>query len=215
VEGSGPSVNEAWALSGTYLEACNCDVICPCRRIGGRAGGRSTYGICTGALSWAVEGGHAGDVDLGGRRVVLVTRYDDDEPGSPWDFLLYLDDSADERQRDALSAIFLGHAGGPPLKQFPWAFKPSRLVEVRTAEIEIDHTPRRGWFRAGEDVTVRVGGVVEDQEPVTCVIPGHHQSGVEVYAEELRSTAAPALDFAFTGRCGYVSRFAYSRDRVS
>ena len=48
-----------WAISGTYLEACNCEVICPCRRVGGRAGGRSTYGTCQGALSWAVLDGRA------------------------------------------------------------------------------------------------------------------------------------------------------------
>ena len=30
-----------WQLAGTYLEACNCEAVCPCRRIGGRAGGRS------------------------------------------------------------------------------------------------------------------------------------------------------------------------------
>src|SRR4051794_39393755 len=94
--GGGRGVSlQPWALSGTYLEACNCDVICPCRRVGGRAGGDSTYGICVGALSWAIERGQAGDLDLAGRRVVLVSRYDDDEEGSPWDFLLYIDESAD------------------------------------------------------------------------------------------------------------------------
>src|SRR5215218_7506959 len=72
-----------WSLAGTYLESCNWDVICPCRRIGGRAGGRSTYGICEGALSWAIERGRADDVDLAGLAVVLALRYDDDEPGSP------------------------------------------------------------------------------------------------------------------------------------
>jgi hypothetical protein len=202
---------QPWALSGTYLEACNCEVICPCRRIGGQAGGRSTYGTCMGALSWAIEHGHAGELDLGGLRVVLVCRYDDDEPGSPWDFLLYLDESANVSQRDALSAIFLGHAGGTPLKQFPWAFKPSRLIDVRAVRIELDHTPRRGWFRAGSDVEVRVAGAVPDQEPVTCVIPGHHQSGAEVQVDELRSTAAP-IEYAFRGRCGYEASFAYSSE---
>ncbi len=201
----------AWSLSGTYLEACNCDVICPCRRIGGRAGGRSTYGTCVGALSWAIERGNAGKVDLAGQRVVLVSRYDDDEPGSPWDFLLYLDESADVPQREALTAIFLGHAGGTPLQQFPWAFKPSRLIEVRAAGIELDHTPRRGWFRAGSDVKVRVRGRVEGMEPVTCVIPGHHQSGAEVHVDELRSTASP-IEYAFSGRCGYEAPFAYASD---
>ena len=132
-----------WSLSGTYLEACNCEAICPCRRIGGRQGGRSTYGICVGALSWAITDGGAGDTDLSGTRVVIVSRYSDDEPGSPWDFVLYLDDSADDSQRAALEAIYTGKAGGTPLKQFPWAFKPSNLVEVRPAKIEIDHTPRK------------------------------------------------------------------------
>jgi len=202
---------QPWALSGTYLEACNCEVICPCRRIGGRPGGRSTYGICMGALSWAIAQGRAGELDLGGLRVVLVSRYDDDEPGSPWDFILFLDESGDAAQREALTAIFLGQAGGTPMKQFPWAFKPSRLVEVRSVRIELDHTPRRGWFRAGTDVGVRVDGAVSDQEPVTCVIPGHHVSGTEVHAPELRSTAAP-VDYEFSGRCGYEAPFAYSSD---
>jgi hypothetical protein len=200
-----------WALSGTYLEACNCEVICPCRRVGGRQGGRSTYGICLGALSWAITDGAAGHVDLSGRRVVIVSRYDDDERGSPWDFFLYLDDDADDAQRAALEAIYLGQAGGTPMKQFPWAFKPSRLVEIRPATIEIDHTPRRGWFRVHDEVTVRVAEPVRDQEPVTCVIPGHHQPGLEVYVDELRSSAAP-IEYAFSGRCGYESSFAYSSD---
>jgi hypothetical protein len=201
---------EPWELSGTYLEACNCEAICPCRRIGGRAGGRSTYGICMGALSWVIEHGHAGEVNLAQRRVVVVCRYDDDEPGSPWDFVLFLDEAADERQREALEAIYLGRAGGTALRQFPWAFKPSRLVEVRPAAIEIDHTPGRGWFRAGRDVEVRVAAPVADQEPVTCVIPGHDQQGTEVVAD-LLSTAAP-IDYSLRGRCGYESSFAYSSD---
>jgi hypothetical protein len=201
----------SWSLSGTYLEACNCEAICPCRRVGGRQGGRSTYGICLGALSWQIVDGHAGDTDLGGTRVVIVCRYSDDEPGSPWDFVLYLDDGADDRQRAALEDIYTGKAGGTALKQFPWAFKPSRPAGVRVAAIEIDHTPRKGWFRVGEDVTVRVAEPVADQEPVTCVIPGHHESGQEVYVDELRASTGP-IEYAFAGRCGYESSFAYSSD---
>ena len=61
-----------WRISGSYLEACNCEAICPCRRIGGRPGGRSTYGECLGALSWIVKEGRAGDVDLADMSVVLA-----------------------------------------------------------------------------------------------------------------------------------------------
>jgi len=197
-----------WELSGTYLESCNCEAICPCRTIGGRKGGRSTYGICLGALSWAIERGRAGAVDLSGLQVVLASRYDDDEPGSPWTFRLYLDERGDERQREALSEIFLGNLGGTPLKQFPWAFKPSNPLGVRAVPIEIEHLPGRGWFRAGGQVTVRIREPVPDQEPVTCVIPGHHRSGTEVYAETL-TVDDEHLSFEFQGSCGYESDFAY------
>src|SRR6186713_972571 len=90
-----------WYISGTYLEACNCEAICPCRRIGGRAGGRSTEGVCLGALSWMVGQGQAGEVDLAGLGAVLVSRYSDDEPGSPWTFFLFVDERGDEAQREA------------------------------------------------------------------------------------------------------------------
>jgi hypothetical protein len=200
-----------WTLAGTYLESCNCDAICPCRTIGGRRGGRSTHGVCLGALSWRIADGRAGEVALSGLNVVLASRYDDDEPGSPWDIHLYVDERGDQRQRDALAQIYLGQVGGTPLRQFPWAFKDSRLLGVHAVPIEIEHVPGHGWFRAGPKVSVRIRGPVADPRPVTCVIPGHHQPGREVDAETLR-VDDPPLDFELTGSCGYESGFAYSSE---
>jgi len=144
--------------------------------------------------------------------VVIASRYHDDEPRSPWSIVLYLDERADERQRDALTRIYTGKLGGTPLKQFPWAWKESFLVAVRDAEIEVDHTPGRGWFRANGHVEVRIREPVPDQETVTCVIPGHQQRGREVYAESLVARDVQPLQFEFSGSCGYESRFAYSSD---
>jgi hypothetical protein len=201
--------SESWSVAGTYLESCNCEVICPCRRVDGHSVGRSTYGICEGALSWVVERGHVGDVDLAGLAAVLACRYDDDEPGSPWDFFLYLDERGDEQQRAALEAILTGALGGTALAQFPWAFKPSRPLGVRAVPIAVDRSPWRGWFRAGEYVEVRVGAPVADQQAVTCVIPGHHRQGAEHHGELLRVADGP-LAFEVDGRCAYQSTFAYS-----
>ena len=202
-----------WELSGTYLESCNCEAICPCRTVGGRSGGRSTYGECLGVLSWAIERGRAGDTDLSGLAVVLPLRYHDDERGSPWSFFLYLDDRADERQREALVEIYLGRLGGTPLKQFPWVWKESDLLGVRAVPIDTDHTPGKGWFRAAGYVTVRIHEPVPDQEAVTCVIPGHHRRGRELYAEELTVHDAEPLDFELSGNCGYEADFAYSSEQ--
>src|SRR5262245_5974265 len=200
-----------WAISGTYLEACNCEAICPCRRTGGRAGGRSSYGECIGALSWAVLDGGVGDVDLAGLGAVMATRYHDDEPGSPWTFALYVDERGDDRQRRGLADVLTGRLGGTPMRQFPWAFKESRPLGWRPAAIEIDHSPGRGWFRVGERVVVRVRGPVERQEPVTCLIPGHDRSGTEHYADLLR-VDEDAFALELSGRCAYESTFDYSSD---
>ena len=171
-------------------------------------GGRSTYGECLGALSWRVLDGHADGLDLSGLGVVLASRYHDDEPGSPWSFVLYVDEHGDEREREALADIFGGRAPGTQIEHFPWAWKESHLLAVRPARIEIDHTPGRGWFRAGGFVEVRVARPVERGETVTCVIPGHERSGREVVADSLRVSDDP-LEFSFSGNCGYESDFDY------
>src|SRR3954462_13384188 len=113
------SEHPGWRIAGTYIEACNCDAVCPCRRIGGRQGGRSTYGVCEGALSWAIEQGHAGDIDLSGLAAVLALRYSDDEPDSPWTYFLYVDERGDDAQRQALAAILTGGLGGSATEHFP------------------------------------------------------------------------------------------------
>ena len=199
-----------WRLSGTYLEACNCDAICPCRRVGGRSGGRSTHGVCLGALSWKIVSGYCDGVELGGLGVVLASRYNDDEPGSPWTHYLYVDEHAAADQHEALSAIFTGRRGGTALAQFPWAFKASNLLAVRPAAIEIDHAPGRGWFRAAGAVLVRIREPFAQQpEAVTCVIPGHHRSGRELVADLVDVDDAP-LEFELSGVCAYESTFEYS-----
>jgi hypothetical protein len=198
-----------WRAAGSYLESCNCEAICPCRRIDGVMGGRSTYGICLGALSWRILEGHADGVKLDGLGVVLACRYSDDEEGSPWSFVLYLDDRADEAQREALEAIFTGRLAGSQVDHFPWAWKASHLLAVRPATIEIEHVPGRGWFRAGRYVEVRVGHPVGSGESVTCAIPGHERTGREVIAESL-DVSDEALEFSFRGNCGYESDFDYS-----
>ncbi len=197
-----------WQIAGTYLEACNCEVICPCRAIDGARGGRSTYGECLGALSWAIESGCVGEIDVSGLAVGLAFRYDDDEAGSPWTYVLYLDERGRSEHRNALEDVFLGRRGGTPLEQFPWARKQSSLVAVREAEIDIGHSERPGWFRVRRFATLRISAPVDTPAAVTCAIPGHHQAGSELIVERL-AVHDGDLRFEFFGRCGYESRFDY------
>jgi hypothetical protein len=198
-----------WHVSGSYFETCNCDPICPCRRINGVAGGRSTFGECLGVLSWVIEHGHADSVSLDGLAVALATRYHDDEPGSPWSFVVYLDERANAEQRAALEAIYTGALGGDALTHFPWAWKNASCLEVRPVAIEVSHEPRRQWLRVRNHVSVRIRDRYSGPEMVTCVIPGHDRAGEELVAEELQVSDGP-LQFEYHGNCGYGATFDYN-----
>jgi hypothetical protein len=198
----------AWRIRGSYLESCNCDAICPCRRVNGEPGGRSTHGESMGALSWDVEEGAVDDLDLAGRRIALAFHYDDDEPGSPWTWTLYLDEDASPAQRDALEDMFSGRLGGDSDLHFPW-FKQRPPVAVRSVAIEIDHTPRRQWLRVRDHVELRIRDAFGGDAQVTCGISGHHQHGDELIADELRVDEG-VLDFTYRGVCGYTAPFDYA-----
>ena len=174
-----------------------------CRTIGGSRGGRSTYGVCLGALSWRIEDGRAGELDLSQLNVVIASRYEDDVPGSPWDFYLYLDERGDERQRGALEQIFLGHLGGTPLKQFPWAYKDSNPLGVPGADRDRppgEMVPGRRRCRCGSaPVMTRKRLPARSRATI---------SRARVHAE----TRSPPLEFDLTDRCGYESKFAASSD---
>ena len=199
----------SWRVSGSYFESCNCDPICPCRRIDGVPGGRSTHGECLGVLSWVIERGHAHEVPLDGLAVALATRYHDDEAGSPWSFVVYLDERADDAQRQALEAIYTGALGGDALTHFPWAWKDAVRVAVRPVEIEVSHESRRQWLRIRDHVSLRIRDRYQGPETVTCVIPGHDRTGEELVADELRVTDGP-LRFDYEGNCGFSASFDYA-----
>jgi len=199
----------SWRIRGTYFESCNCEVICPCRRIDGVPGGRSTHGVCMGVLSWLIEEGAAGGTNLSGVPVALACRYSDDEPGSPWTWILYLDARASSEQRGALEGIFSGRFGGDAERHFPWAWKPSELVAVRPVEIEVDHARHRQWLRIRDRVSVRIRDRYAGGETVTCVIPGHERAGDELVADDLVIEDGP-LALNYRGVCGYGSTFDYA-----
>jgi hypothetical protein len=199
----------SWRITGSYFESCNCDPICPCRRIDGVSGGRSTHGVCMGVLSWLIQEGSSEGVDLAGEPVALALRYSDDEEGSPWTWTLYLSQAAGAEQRDQLEGIFTGRLGGDAETHFPWVWKDSHLLAVRPVAIEVDHTRRRQWLRVRDSVSVRIRDAYDGAETVTCVIPGHDRSGEELVADEL-VVQDGELDFSFRGLCGYGSTFEYS-----
>ena len=199
----------SWRIRGSYFESCNCDAICPCRRIDGVPGGRSTHGECMGVLSWMIEDGEVDGVDVAGLPVAMAIRYSDDEPGSPWTWVLYLDRRATSEQLAALEGVFTGRLGGDASASFPWAWKASKAVGVRPVTIDVDHTRRRQRLRIRDRVSVRIRDRYDGEETVSCGISGHHRAGEELVTDELL-VEDDELRFAYRGTCGYGSTFDYA-----
>jgi hypothetical protein len=162
-----------------------------------------------GVLSWLIEDGEVDGVNLAGVPIALACRYSDDEPGSPWTWVLYLDADASEEQRAGLEGIFTGRLGGDAERHFPWAWKTSELVAVRPVEIAVGHTRRRQWLRVRDHVSVRIRDRYDGDETVTCVIPGHERTGEELVTDELVVDDG-VLAYSYRGVCGYGSTFDYS-----
>jgi hypothetical protein len=124
--------------------------------------------------------------------------------------VLYLDARANADQRAALEAIFVGRAGGTPLRNFAHAI--GEVYAVRSARIGIDHSPPRRGIRASNWVEVVEREPVPTIERVSCAIPGHEHPGEEVVVERL-AVRDGALQFELRGRCGFATSFAYAGDR--
>jgi len=204
-----PGGVDPWRVAGSYFEACSCDAVCPCRVVGGRPGGRSTYGVCDFALSWWVRDGRFGEHDLSDLKVVMAGSYNDDEDRSPWRVALYVDDRADDAQHTALSDIFLGRAGGTSLRNFAAAIR--EVYAVRRATIELEHAPTKQHIKAGTYVTVEGVENVDVDETVACGIPGVDRPGQEVRTA-LQKVTEPPLRWEVRGRCGFAADFDYRSD---
>jgi len=199
----------AFRVRGTYFESCNCDAICPCRMVGGALGGRSTHGICYGALSWRIDEGAIGDVDVSGLAVALVMRYSDDEPGSPWTLVLHVDAGGSDDQRHALEDLFLGRLHGPHVDLLPWIRKERDVVAVRTSTIELEPDGDGQRLRLGEAVSVRAPTPVEAQGEVSCIVPGYDRIGSELVADSFTVDDEP-FAWELSGTCAFTADFEYA-----
>jgi hypothetical protein len=195
-----------WRVAGSYLESCNCEAICPCRQVGGKRPGRSTYEWCTFILSWLIEDGQSAGVGLNDLHVVMAGSYSDDEPGSPWRVILYVDERATAQQRAALEAIFLGRAGGTALENY--AANIEEVLGVRAARIQLDHDSEGRLIRVADAVFVSGAAPHDSDERVSCGIPGHDHPGRELVFAVQRVDDDP-LAWEVAGRCGFETRFDY------
>jgi hypothetical protein len=202
-----------WHVSGDWFDVCKCNIPCPCY-----FAQPPTYGDCEGVLAWHIREGHYGEVRLDGLNVIALGAFEGNVwAGAKATMGIFIDERADERQREALQMIFGGQAGGWP-GEFAQVIGEVRGIEYAPIEFEV----------AGDLASWRAaipGKVAASAEALTgpTTRPGqrvqvHNPPGSEVgpgaVATQGRATADRATAFGFrwerAGRSSKHMRFDWS-----
>ena len=101
----------AWQLDGQYYETCNCDFVCPC--LPSQMQGKPTKDSCNFAMAFQIEHGKYGALALDGLGFIVLGHTPEEMGKGNWTVGLIADERASAEQREAITAIASGSAGGP------------------------------------------------------------------------------------------------------
>ncbi|MCA8926577.1 MAG: DUF1326 domain-containing protein [Alphaproteobacteria bacterium] len=132
-----------WSAKGTYIEACDCEAVCPCIFLSPPTGES-----CTVLVGWHVDEGQFDGTDIAGLNAALLAHSPGPMMEGNWKVALYTDERASEAQSQALAGIFSGQAGGHLSALGPLI---GEVLGVRAAKI--------GFSGSDKQFSVSVDGV--------------------------------------------------------
>jgi hypothetical protein len=149
-----------WHVQGQYMENCNCTFICPC--IGSNLTARPTEGDCRVAVAMRIDQGEMGGVKLDGLCFIVVMHAPTVMAEGNITVGLIVDERADAKQTEAITAIATGAAGGPMAALGPLVGRMAG-VEKRPIQFVMDGLKRS--VRAGDLVDQTCEGVPGPAHP--------------------------------------------------
>jgi hypothetical protein len=211
-----------WRLEGDYFDGCNCKSICPCI-----FALDPTEGDCKGLAAWHIEKGHFtnltsrtnshtsnNSINLASLNVVISVRAPGNMlTGSKWKIALYLDEKANNDQKEALTKIFTGQVGG----EF-FAEMLSRVGEILgTRSVPIEFTiegKKRRKIKIPSIAEMEIEGLAgsnPDIEPKVVNPAFSNTPGIDpIIARSTRHVYNDhGLEWDNSGKNAFYSRFAY------
>jgi hypothetical protein len=196
----------AFQLRGTYVENCNCDVICPCTWSVSRA---ATHDRCLVVLVLNVADGHIDGVDVSGLSMGFIADTPAVMSEGGWRMGLVLDGSADPDQLDRLRRFMSGEFGGMPAALGPLVGEMLGEVVERIDFLD-DHG--RHILRIGDSVDVVVADVVSPGlGAVELHNVSHPVSTTLTVGEGVDSRISLlGVEFSGAGRAGFSASFSWA-----
>ena len=199
----------AWKLQGQYFENCSCDVPCPCTVSLDLGADRDR---CHFFLVFEVEAGDIEGVDVSGLTVAAVGDTPKVMSDGNWRLGVLIDERASDEQAGKLTAVFAGELGGPMEALAPLV---GELLGAERVALEVSHQNGAHHVKVGDDGEIEVTEVVpfgkEDGQSARLVGIFHPAGDDFAIAKATKSNvSAFGLDFAYEGRSGFASPFAWA-----
>ncbi len=102
----------SWQMDGDYFETCSCDYVCPC--VPTNMAGKPTMTWCNFAMVFHIDRGNSDGIKLDGLSFAVIGHTPDIMGKGNWSVGLIVDDRASAEQKQAITTIASGQAGGPP-----------------------------------------------------------------------------------------------------
>jgi hypothetical protein len=191
----------SWNIRGQYYETCNCDFVCGC--IPAQMTNRPTKGTCAFAMAFQIEQGRFGGVSLDGLGFIVLGLTPEAMGKGNWTVGLVTDARATTEQRDAISAIASGAAGGP---MAPVSALIGTFAGVESSPIYFDRTGHKWSVKASKFVDMAAEGATgvnpAATEPLHLEHTGHPAADRFALARASRSHVA-ALGMAWHDTTGH------------
>ena len=193
------SASAIYQFQGTLLEACNCDVLCPCW-----IGEDPDNGTCSSVVAYHLDSGTIRGVDVSGLTLANVVFIPGNVLAGNWKAYLYVDDRASDEQLEALVDAFSGKLGGPlaDLAQLI-----GEQLGVVRAPVSHEVIEGRGTLRVGDDTVVAEmepyrgadGSITTLQNSIFSTVPGS-RAWVGMAGRFAVNMPDQGCTYVFTGR---------------
>jgi hypothetical protein len=189
----------AWNLSGSYVETCSCELMCPCNLSFDHG---ATYDFCRMTLVFNVREGQVEGIDIAGLTVAAIADAPKVMTEGNWRLGVFIDDRASDDQFDKLVKVFTGQLGGPMAALAPLV---GEVLGVERAAIEVVDDGHRHSVRIGDAIDFEIEdivpfGVTTDQ-PVR--FDGmFHPVGSNLTMAEAKRSRIDAFGIQYEGKTG-------------
>ena len=198
----------AWNLTGSYVETCSCELMCPCNLSFDHG---ATYDFCRVTLVFSVRDGQVDGTDIAGLTVAVIADTPKVMTEGNWRLGVFVDDRASNDQFDKLVQVFTGQAGGPMAALAPLV---GEVLGVERATISVVDDGVRHSVRVGDAIDFEIEDVVpfgvESGQPVR--FDGmFHPVGSNLTMAEAKRSRIDAFGITYEGKTGLsTSQFSWA-----